>query len=139
MERGIFLLFADVDDLKTINDTFGHLEGDRALIEIARIVKENFRDPDIIARIGGDEFVILAIEGTSEAGPELLLERLRKTLDLYNNMESDRKYRLSLSMGAVAYDPEQPVSIETLLSQADKKMYLEKQGKKKNTQLRILF
>jgi diguanylate cyclase (GGDEF)-like protein/PAS domain S-box-containing protein len=139
MQRGVSLLFADLDDLKTINDTFGHLEGDQALIEIARIVKENFRDPDIIARIGGDEFVILAIEGASEAGSELLLERLRKTLDLYNTMESDRKYRLSLSMGAVAYDPEQPVSIEALLSQADKKMYLEKQGKKKNTQLRILF
>ncbi len=139
MQRGVSLLFADLDDLKTINDTFGHLEGDRALIEIAHIVKENFRDPDIIARIGGDEFVILAIEGASEAGPDLLLERLRNTLDLYNTMESDRKYRLSLSMGAVAYDPEQPLSIETLLSQADKNMYLEKQGKKKNTQLRILF
>ncbi len=139
MQRGVSLLFADLDDLKTINDTFGHLEGDRALIEVARIIKENFRDPDIIARIGGDEFVILAIEGALEAGPELLLERLRETLDLYNTMESDRKYQLSLSMGAVAYDPEQPVSIETLLSQADKNMYLEKQGKKKNTQLRILF
>jgi diguanylate cyclase (GGDEF)-like protein/PAS domain S-box-containing protein len=139
MQRGVSLLFADLDDLKTINDTFGHLEGDRALIEIARIVKEIFRDPDIIARIGGDEFVVLAIEGASEAGSELLLERLRNTLDLYNTMESDHKYRLSLSMGAVSYDPKQPVSIETLLSQADKKMYLEKQVKKKNTQLRILF
>ena len=139
MERGIFLLFADVDDLKVINDTFGHLEGDQALIEIARIIKENFRDPDIIARIGGDEFVILAIEGTSEAGPELLMERLRENLDLYNKSKSDGKYRLSVSLGAVAYDPEHPVSIDNLLFLADKNMYEEKLGKKKNTQLKLEF
>ncbi len=49
------------------------------MIDIARILKENFRDPDIIARIGGDEFVILAIEGASEAGPELLRKGLRRS------------------------------------------------------------
>jgi diguanylate cyclase (GGDEF)-like protein/PAS domain S-box-containing protein len=137
MERGILLLFVDVDDLKAINDTYGHLEGDRALIKIAQILKENFRDPDIIARIGGDEFVILAIEGTTEAGPELLKERLSENLERYNQEESGRKYKLSLSMGAVGYDPENPVSIDTLLTQADKKMYEEKQGKK--TQLKLEF
>ncbi len=139
MERGIFLLFADVDGLKEINDTFGHLEGDQALIEIARIINENFRDPDIIARIGGDEFVILAIEGISEGGPELLIERLQENLQSYNDGESNRKYRLSLSIGAVAYDPEHPVYIETLVSQADKNMYQEKQEKKKNIQMRLEF
>lgn len=139
LERGIFLLFADVDEMKAINDTFGHLEGDRALIEIACILKENFRDPDIIARIGGDEFVILAIEGTSEAGPELLRERLRENLDRHNDKEPDRKYRLSLTIGAVVYDPENPVSIDTLLFQADRNMYEEKARKKKDTQLRLEF
>ena len=78
-------------------------------------------------------------KGRSEAGPELLLERLRENLDRYNKTEPDRKYRLSLSMGAVAYDPEHPVSIDTLLSQADKNMYEEKIGKKKSTQLRLEF
>ncbi|MBI4767205.1 MAG: PAS domain S-box protein [Deltaproteobacteria bacterium] len=139
LERGIFLIFADVDEMKAINDTFGHLEGDRALIEIARILKENFRDPDIIARIGGDEFAILAIEGTLEAGPDLLRERLRESLDRYNHKEPDRKYRLSLTMGAVVYDPENPVSIDTLLFQADKNMYAEKARKKRDTQLRLEF
>jgi diguanylate cyclase (GGDEF)-like protein len=139
MQRGIFLLFADVDDLKGINDSYGHREGDRALIEIARILKENFRDPDIIARIGGDEFVILAIEGATEAGPELLRERLRGNMDRYNQLDPDRRYRLSLSMGAVTYNPEDPVPIDTLLSQADKNMYEEKIGKKKSTQLSLEF
>jgi len=138
MGRGTFLLFADLDDLKGINDNFGHLEGDQALKDIARILKETFRDPDILARIGGDEFVILAIEGASEAGPELLLERLRKNIEL-SNKESSRPYMLSLSMGVAGYEPEHSVSIETLLIQADRNMYEEKQGKKKNTQLRIEF
>ena len=129
-KRGTFLLFADLDGLKEINDTFGHLEGDRALVDIARIFKESFREPDILARIGGDEFVILAKEGASKSGPEIFMERLHKTLRLFNE-KTERGYKLSLSMGVVAYDPEQPVSIETLLAQADSLMYEEKLGKKK--------
>ena len=129
-KRETFLLFADLDGLKEINDTFGHLEGDQALVDIARIFKESFREPDILARIGGDEFVILAKEGASKSGPEIFMERLHKTLRLFNE-KTERGYKLSLSMGVVAYDPEQPVSIETLLARADSLMYEEKQGKKK--------
>ena len=129
-KRETFLLFADLDGLKEINDTFGHLEGDQALIDIARVFKESFREPDILARIGGDEFVILAKEGRSKAGPGIFMERLRKNLRLFNE-KTERGYHLSLSMGVVAYDPEQPVSIETLLARADNLMYEEKQGKKR--------
>jgi diguanylate cyclase (GGDEF)-like protein/PAS domain S-box-containing protein len=129
-KRGTFLLFTDLDGLKEINDTFGHLEGDQALVDIARIFKESFREPDILARIGGDEFVILAKEGASKSCPEIFMERLHKTLRLFNE-KTERGYKLSLSMGVVAYDPEQPVSIETLLARADSLMYEEKQGKKK--------
>jgi GGDEF domain-containing protein len=82
--------------------------------------------------------VILAIEGASEGGPELFLERLRRNLELFNK-ESSCPYKLSLSMGVAEYDPEHPVSIDTLLIQADRNMYDEKQRKKKNTQLRIEF
>lgn len=129
LRRGTYLLFIDLDDLKAINDTLGHLEGDQALIETARILKETFRDPDILARIGGDEFVILAVGWASEAGSNVLMERLRKNLDLYNQ-NANRAFKLSFSMGAVGYDPEAPVSIETLLVQADNMMYEEKQRKK---------
>ncbi|MGA3085599.1 MAG: sensor domain-containing diguanylate cyclase [Thermodesulfobacteriota bacterium] len=130
MKRGAYLLFNDLDGLKVINDNFGHPQGDQALIDTARILKETFRDPDILARIGGDEFVILAIEAAPEAGPELLLERLKKNLDLFNE-KSNRPYQLSLSMGVVGYDPEHPVPIDDLLIQADNQMYEEKQRKKK--------
>ena len=130
MKRGTFLLFNDLDDLKVINDTFGHLQGDQALIDTARILKETFRDPDILARIGGDEFVILTIEAAPEVGPELMLKRLQKNLDLFNE-KTNRPYPLSMSMGVVRYDPEHPVSIDNLLIQADNQMYEEKQRKKK--------
>lgn len=136
MKRGTFLLFTDLDDLKVINDTFGHLQGDQALIDTAHIIKETFRDPDILARIGGDEFVILAIEAASETGPDLLLERLQRNLDLFNK-KTNRPYQLSLSMGVVGYDPEHPVSIDTLLIQADNDMYEEKQRKKKYKKSRL--
>ncbi len=133
-KREAFLLFSDLDGLKEINDAFGHLEGDQALIDIARIFKESFREPDILARIGGDEFVILAKEGDSKAGPGIFMERLNKNILLFNE-KIERGYDLSLSMGVVAYDPEQPVSIETLLARADNLMYEEKQGKKEKESL----
>jgi diguanylate cyclase (GGDEF)-like protein/PAS domain S-box-containing protein len=138
MNRGAFLIFTDLDDLKWINDTYGHLEGDEALIMVSRIIRENFREPDIMARIGGDEFVILAVEGAIEAGPELFLERLQKGLLLHNE-NNDRPYSLSLSMGISSYHPEQPISIEALLDQADKNMYRDKQQKKKSIQLQLGF
>jgi diguanylate cyclase (GGDEF)-like protein/PAS domain S-box-containing protein len=133
-KRETFLLFADLDGLKEINDTFGHLEGDQALIDIARIFKESFREPDILARIGGDEFVILAKEGDSKAGPGIFMKRLNRNILLFNE-KTERGYDLSLSMGVVAYDPQQPVSIETLLARADTLMYEEKQGKKNRNNL----
>jgi diguanylate cyclase (GGDEF)-like protein/PAS domain S-box-containing protein len=129
MKRGVFLLFADLDDLKGINDTFGHQEGDRALIMVVRIIKETFRDPDIIARIGGDEFIVLAIEGTSESSAENLRIRLNRNLGLFN-AKREKPYSLSLSMGVVRYDPYQPVSVEGLIAEADKRMYEEKGWKR---------
>jgi diguanylate cyclase (GGDEF)-like protein/PAS domain S-box-containing protein len=129
LKRGIFLLFADLDDLKGINDHWGHQEGDRALIAVANVIKETYRDPDIIARIGGDEFVVLAIEGTSESSADDLRIRLSRNLVLFNEKE-ERSYRLSLSLGVVRYDPNQPASVEGLIAEADKRMYAEKGWKR---------
>lgn len=63
-QEGLFMLYADLDDLKKINDTLGHQKGDWALIDTANLLKETFRESDIIARIGGDEFVVMPIETT---------------------------------------------------------------------------
>ncbi len=129
LKRGMFLLFADLDDLKGINDNYGHQEGDRALIAVANVIKETYRDPDIIARIGGDEFVVLAIEGTSESSAENLRIRLNRNLGLFN-ARREPSYKLSLSMGVVRYDPDQPASVEELIAEADKRMYEEKGWKR---------
>ncbi len=107
-------------------------------MEVARIFKENFRDPDILGRIGGDEFVILAMEGEQSAGPEIFLERLQKEIRRFNDT-SDLHYPLSLSMGVSGYDFSHPVSIIELLDRADKIMYQEKQKKKKSAQLDLSF
>src|SRR3989338_4049286 len=64
--KEIFLIFSDIDHLKPINDAFGHMAGDQVLVDIAQILKKSFRESDIIARIGGDEFVIALIDYNSE-------------------------------------------------------------------------
>jgi len=126
--RGLLLVFADLDNMKKINDTIGHFEGDRALIDIARILKKNFRESDIVARLGGDEFIVLAID-FSEKYAELISSRIQENL-LQLNSIPDRKYQLSLSMGITHFDPKEYISIDEMIKIADKLMYEEKNKKK---------
>ncbi len=129
LNRGVCLLFTDLDHMKEINDHYGHQEGDRALMAVANIIKETYREPDIIARIGGDEFVILALEGDSESSAENLCDRLYRNLEFYNNSRGG-DYDLSLSIGEVRYDPEHPTNVEKLIAEADKRMYEQKNQKR---------
>ena len=122
------LLYIDMDDLKSINDHFGHNEGDRALIALASILKKTFRESDIIARIGGDEFVVL-LESTDE-NDEMLITRLNESVRDYNAKVS-QDYKLSISVGAAQFDPEYPISIDELLFKADALMYAQKREKRK--------
>ncbi len=121
----MLLLFADFDDLKQINDTFGHPEGDRALVETAQVFRETFRESDIIARIAGDEFAVLAVE-TDKFSSDILATRLQENLEA-RNARKGRRYKLSLSTGLARYDPKHPCSIDELLARADKAMYEQKQ------------
>ncbi len=129
MKSRMLLLFADFDGLKWINDTFGHPEGDRVLIEVANVLRETFRESDVMARIGGDEFVVLAIE-TDEASTEILTTRLQENLEACN-ARGDCRYKLALSTGIAHYDPELPCSIDELVAQADRAMYEQKRGNHK--------
>ena len=131
LNKRVFLLYSDVDDLKRINDTFGHKEGDRVLADVATILRKSFRDSDIVARIGGDEFVVLAMEA-ARVSSEVFTKRLQEKLDLYNSRpEVQGRYRLALSLGISTYDPELPSPIEDLLGRADGLMYEQKRAKKK--------
>ncbi len=127
-KKDMLLFFADLDRMKHINDTLGHRAGDMALVETAAVLKEVFRESDIIGRMGGDEFAILAIDTTDEAR-EVLIDRLQNTLDNYNKPEG-RNYQLSLSTGIAHYDPEAPSTLDELMTQADTLMYEEKRNKK---------
>lgn len=128
-QRGVFLLFMDLDGLKTINDTLGHSEGDAALLETASLLKETCRESDILARLGGDEFAVLAVE-TAEDGADILAARLQKNLAAHNT-RANRSYPLSLSVGITRYGPESRCSIDELLARADGLMYEEKRRKRK--------
>ena len=127
-DNGLVVLYADLDGLKGINDSLGHLEGDRALMRTAEILKEAFRSSDIIARLGGDEFVLLASVGADESA-ESLTERLQQKIDLAN-AQRNRPYDLSISIGIAHYDPDEACTIEELMGRADRVMYEEKRKKR---------
>lgn len=122
----ILLLFIDLDKLKQINDELGHNEGDRALIDTAKILKKTFRESDIIARFGGDEFAILALKTRED---KTLCERLQKNIDAYNAL-GNSSYTLSISIGVTIYNPEKPSTLDELISRADTLMYEHKKSKK---------
>jgi diguanylate cyclase (GGDEF)-like protein len=122
------LLYIDMDDLKWINDHYGHHEGDHALIDLAAILKKTFRESDIIARIGGDEFVVL-LESTVE-NDGILITRLYENIKDYN-AKGPRRYQLSISVGAAQFDPGSPILIDDLLSKADASMYAQKRKRAK--------
>lgn len=118
------LIFLDLNKFKLINDTFGHAEGDRALIAFADLIKTTFRDSDVFARLSGDEFVVLLTD-TSIEPAEKTITRFRHAIDNYNK-EANRGYDISFCDGIVTVDHEKHFSIEALLNQADTLMYEKK-------------
>ncbi len=122
------LLFIDVDRFKSINDTYGHQVGDRALSDVATVLVQTFRKSDVIGRVGGDEFCVLLTQGAAD-GARISTERLRASL-LAMNLTGDRPYQLSLSVGIGVYDPDQPTSFDELMNRADEAMYAEKSARR---------
>jgi diguanylate cyclase (GGDEF)-like protein len=125
-QNAALLLFCDLDNLKAINDSFGHREGDLALVRTADALEDAFRDSDVLARLGGDEFAVLAID-VSPADQEAILFRLQESLKKASRDES--RYDLSLSTGAAWFDPQHTVSIGELMEQADRAMYAQKRNR----------
>jgi diguanylate cyclase (GGDEF)-like protein len=127
LRKSIFLFYVDIDNLKDINDKFGHLEGDMMILETANILRRTFRQSDTLARIGGDEFVIV-LNGAKASDAEIVSVRLQGNLDETNGTLK-RGYQLSMSIGVSFYDPDNPRSIDELLTEADKSMYEQKKYK----------
>ncbi|HUW50644.1 MAG TPA: diguanylate cyclase [Sulfuricella sp.] len=128
-QSAFYLIFADLDGMKIINDTYGHKEGDQALVQTAHLLKETFRGSDIIARMGGDEFAIVAIEPTASSA-EQIAQRFQDNIAAFNAKKT-RPYNLSVSVGAVECTPDCPHSLEEMLAQADALMYRNKAERKK--------
>lgn len=127
-ETGI-LFYADMDGLKKINDTYGHAEGDFAIITMSHILQDTFLKPDIVGRIGGDEFVILSTD-QDRSYIEYVTMRLNQLCNEFN-ASSGKPYLLSISVGGVAYGPDDNHTLETLMTKADELLYERKQRKKK--------
>lgn len=122
------LLFADLDGLKEINDHFGHSQGDRALKTVAGILKETFRSSDVIARIGGDEFIVLALKASHDS-IKAMTARIQERIHDFNSQ--NRAYSLSLSFGLARFDPEERAPLEEAIANADRALYEQKRSKSK--------
>jgi len=126
--KGFDLLFADVDHLKTINDQLGHAEGDRAIIDVSLILRANFRQSDIVARVGGDEFVV-APAGAQGDDREAILVRLRSAVATYN-LANPRPFKLSVSAGIAGYDPASDRPLDEIFAAGDAALYEQKHRRK---------
>jgi len=115
-QRNILIFYADLDELKRINDLLGHGAGDQALMQVAEAMSETFRVSDIKARLGGDEFIALAMEAHRNDSQNLLA-RLQKRFIVKN---------LSVSVGVISFNPQDDMPIEKMLALADQAMYAEK-------------
>ena len=124
-----FLLYADMDFLKQINDETGHNTGDSALIDVSSVLKNTFRESDIIARLGGDEFAVFLTENKDFKDIKSIENRLYQIIDSFNE-NYDRPYKLSLSVGIVKCDSSLVWSLDRVMSTADSLMYKQKKIKK---------
>jgi two-component system, cell cycle response regulator len=121
MGKRALVLEVDIQTLREINETFGHAAGDIAIADAAALLKRTFRESDIVGRLGGDKFAVLAI-GVADDGPRSILRRLAKTLAGYNEVP-DRRFRLSFSLGFAPVDLGDGSSLDHLLAEADRDLY----------------
>jgi two-component system cell cycle response regulator len=121
------LVYLDLDNLKSINDTHGHLVGNRALIDTGNILRACFRQSDILGRLGGDEFCVLMTDACQDSSQQVR-KRLQQRVDLANALSASG-YRLSLSVGIAEVPTVRQPALEELLRLADTLMYEQKRNK----------
>ncbi|MDA3832825.1 MAG: diguanylate cyclase, partial [Spirochaetales bacterium] len=127
-KKTLVLLFADLDNMKVINDTFGHKQGDIAIRQTAELLQNTYRETDILGRLGGDEFAVLLYD-VQQHDLSLVIDRFEEKLTKWNNSQH-YTFSLALSIGMVTYDPSIDESLEQFLNRADQAMYAVKKLRK---------
>ncbi len=123
----VALVFLDLNEFKPINDKFGHAEGDKALQQFASVLDEVGRDSDIVARMGGDEFVILLVDADKKAVDQVM-KRFSLQIESCNEQQA-LGYDITFSYGIVLFDPAKHMTINDLLSEGDALMYKRKKSR----------
>jgi two-component system cell cycle response regulator len=123
-----YVLYVDLDNMKWINDNLGHHFGDQALIDLGEVLESTFRGSDVVARVGGDEFVVLVTDA-EEADVSALQERLANNLRAHSARKS-RPFDLHVCTGVARYEPGAGQSIDEIVDRADKLMYRQKRERK---------
>ncbi len=136
-EMSLAVFACDIDGLKFVNDNYGHLEGDRLISMAAGVLKKCFRESDMIARIGGDEFAVFAYY-CDRASAEELEKRIYEEIKKQNSGRENPRYDLSISVG-FAVAEESPINLENLFIEADRMMYRNKAEKKKKVRQWDIF
>lgn len=129
LKKDNYLVFLDIDNLKEVNDTYGHAFGDLLLQGVATILKTTLRESDVIGRIGGDEFAVLAMRSKGQ-GERGLSTRIEENVQAFRHKDYPR-LRLSVSMGLVRIDPQKYQQLDDFLAHADFLMYQEKRKKER--------
>lgn len=127
-KREMSLLVIDLVDMKRINDILGQANGDLALYETADLLRATFRESDVLARVGGDKFAVLACESDA-AVAEALVARLRERLQARAGRDSGC-IPIAVTIGLAQFDPQNPCDLDELLNQADSHLHLQKWHKR---------
>lgn len=130
LEKPVLLFYLDVDGMKSCNDLHGHARGDGLLLKVARVLKLTFRESDVLARMGGDEFAVLTLDAANETA-EHPIARLHRNLELENASDA-ASCEASFSVGFAMGNPANGLDLDELVRKADEMMYVEKRGRKRD-------
>lgn len=129
------LCFLDINNLKYVNDTYGHGEGDRYILIFCNIIKNKLKEEDIFFRMGGDEFIVV-FRNKNKSQVENIWDEFMKQFD-ERNLQGEFPYNLMASHGLFYYCTGMDIDLEQMIEEADKQMYKEKQRLKKNIKPKI--